>query len=103
MKNLRTVMMHSVVGTLFNIFAIGYTMHSVATSIGGIFEGFTATDGLVFGAVIAAVDLVAVLATFESQHVEAELKSIVAGESLLNDGVAVVMYRVIVVRTLAAR
>lgn len=50
--------------------------------------------GLVVGAMVAATDPVAVIATFRSLAVPRRLATLVEGESLLNDGTAIVLFTV---------
>jgi CPA1 family monovalent cation:H+ antiporter len=47
---------------------------------------------LVLGAILAATDPIAVIATFRRLGVDAELTTLVEGESLFNDGVAIALY-----------
>jgi monovalent cation:H+ antiporter, CPA1 family len=54
--------------------------------------GLPWTVALLFGAMIAATDPVAVLATFRSLKVDKRLAALLEGESLLNDGVALVLF-----------
>ena len=51
---------------------------------------------MVFGALISPTDPVAVLATLKTVAVPKELKAVIAGESLFNDGVAVVVFSLLV-------
>jgi CPA1 family monovalent cation:H+ antiporter len=72
--------------------AIAYALLSTAAGIdGGI--------ALIFSTIVAATDPVAVLALFRQLGVDRGLATIVEGESLFNDGVAVVAFRVLVVGT----
>jgi solute carrier family 9 (sodium/hydrogen exchanger), member 3 len=74
-----------------NTLLIGFSLWGVG--LAGVFGAdvcLPLLHALLFAALLAAVDPVAVLAVFESIHVNQILYIIVFGESLLNDGVAIV-------------
>ncbi len=56
---------------------------------------FTLTSGLVFAAVIAATDPIAVMALFKSVGAPKRLAVLVEGESLLNDGTSAVFFSLV--------
>ena len=86
------MLIFAVFGTLLNIFIIGPTLYGLATvgAMGPI--NITMTESLVFSSLISAVDPVAVLTIFQELSVNKGLYFLVFGESLLNDGVTVVVY-----------
>lgn len=55
--------------------------------------GKSVIPSLLFGALISATDPVTVLAVFHDLRVDFDLYSLVFGESVLNDAVAIVLYR----------
>jgi CPA1 family monovalent cation:H+ antiporter len=67
-------------------------------SLGG---GITLTTGLVFGALISATDPVAVVALFRALGAPRRLVILVEGESLLNDGTAIVVFNLILAAALS--
>ena len=118
---LGTILLMAVVGTIFNMFTIGGVLYLIGTTglfrtetdeycqqfgaslfdavrnstmpdvpLGCTDPGMLET--FLFGSLIAAVDPVAVLAVFDEIKVDEVLNIVVFGESLLNDGVAVVLY-----------
>ncbi len=62
--------------------------------------GLALPVALLFGALISATDPVAVVAVFRQLGVPRRLLTLVEGESLLNDGVAIVAYEVLIVAAL---
>lgn len=71
--------------------------------VGGIVAfgvGISLGAGLVFGALIAATDPVAVVALFRTLGVPKQLAVTVEGESLLNDGTAIVVYNIVLATAL---
>lgn len=71
------------------------TFKSRNISIPGSPEAFSASiiPSLLFGSLISATDPVTVLAIFHDLHVDFDLYSLVFGESVMNDAVAIVLYR----------
>lgn len=95
MENLGTILMFAVVGTLWNAFFIGgllYAVCQINPSNPSTLHSLELLPCLLFGAIISAVDPVAVLAVFEEIHINELLHILVFGESLLNDAVTVVLY-----------
>uniref|UniRef100_A0A8C5K6J4 Sodium/hydrogen exchanger n=1 Tax=Jaculus jaculus TaxID=51337 RepID=A0A8C5K6J4_JACJA len=93
--NLGAILTYAVVGTLWNAFTTGVALWGLQQA-GLVAPRVQAglLDFLLFGSLISAVDPVAVLAVFEEVHVNETLFIIVFGESLLNDAVTVVLYKV---------
>ncbi|XP_053401693.1 sodium/hydrogen exchanger 2-like isoform X2 [Mercenaria mercenaria] len=89
--NVGSVLLLAVVNTAFNTVCIGFSLFAVSYW-GWIGRSISLLHCLIFSALISAVDPVAVISVFEEVHVNQMLYIIVFGESLLNDGVTVVLY-----------
>jgi len=75
------------VGVLISTFATGYAIHWAL--------GIPLLVALLFGSIVAATDPISVLAIFRNMAVNKRLATIVEGESLFNDGTAVVLYTIL--------
>ncbi|CAG5124810.1 unnamed protein product, partial [Candidula unifasciata] len=91
-NNMGTILLLAVLNTLWNTFGIGAGLWTMCY-LGWIDQKISIFNCLIFSALISAVDPVAVLAIFEEIQVNEILYILVFGESLLNDGVTVVLYR----------
>ena len=98
LANLAAVLIFAVIGTLFNVFTIGYGLYLVDYLgwMGQLPAQLDTIQCLTFSSLISAVDPVAVLAIFQEIGVNMCLYFLVFGESLLNDGVTVVLYNTMV-------
>ena len=85
-KNIVAILCFAVFGTLISTVFVGL-------SLSAIFPNISTLEALMFGSLISAVDPVATLATFAHVHVNHNLETIVFGESLVNDAMAIVLYR----------
>jgi CPA1 family monovalent cation:H+ antiporter len=94
--NLVPILLLATVGVALSVGIIGAIIHY------GI--GLSWSSALLFGAIISATDPVSVLALFKKLGAPERLSVIIEGESLLNDGTAVVIFRIllgIVIGTIA--
>eukprot|EP00943_MAST-04B_sp_MAST-4B-sp1_P000905 g905.t1 len=96
-SNFTTIMMFAVVGTLISTFIVALFMWGLAAAKAIPLEGHTPLEALLFGALISAVDPVATLAIMGAKEINCDplLYSLVFGESVLNDAVAIVLFRTI--------
>uniref|UniRef100_A0A8D3AIW7 Sodium/hydrogen exchanger n=1 Tax=Scophthalmus maximus TaxID=52904 RepID=A0A8D3AIW7_SCOMX len=92
-ENLGTILWYAVLGTLWNVLGIGLSLYGVCLLAQSTLGDVTLLHCLLFGSLIAAVDPVAVLSVFQEMHVNEQLHILVFGESLLNDAVTVVLYK----------
>lgn len=77
----------ALVGTLATAAAVGAVAHFIL--------GMSWPMGLLLGAIVAPTDPVSVLATFKEAGTDRELSTLIESESLFNDGIAVVLYAVL--------
>ncbi|XP_041933509.1 sodium/hydrogen exchanger 3-like [Alosa sapidissima] len=93
-SNLGAILIYAIIGTCWNAAAVGLSMWGcyLGGAMGDLNIGLL--QFLLYGSLLSAVDPVAVIAVFEEVHVNEVLFILVFGESLLNDGVTVVLYNV---------
>ncbi|HEY4954910.1 MAG TPA: sodium:proton antiporter [Gemmatimonadaceae bacterium] len=90
LKNKVTITALAIPGVMVAIFLAGAgTAFAISAFSPG--TGFTLREGLVFGALVAATDPIAVVAIFRELHVPHRLATLVEGESLMNDGTSIVL------------
>jgi CPA1 family monovalent cation:H+ antiporter len=86
-ERLSTILLLAIPGVLLSTFIVG--------GIVAFGTGLSLPVALVFGALIAATDPVAVIAIFRTAGAPKRLATLVEGESLFNDGAAVVIYHIL--------
>jgi CPA1 family monovalent cation:H+ antiporter len=97
-KRLWPVAMLATVGVMISTFIVGFGFWGLGRLFG--FD-IGLTWALVFGALISPTDPVAVLGLLKSARVPQLLETEMAGESLLNDGVGVVLFTILLALALS--
>lgn len=83
-RSLSAVVSLATVGMLISTFLVGWGMHA--------FLDMPWSVGLLFGALISATDPISVLSLFKKIGAPKRLSTIIEGESLFNDGTALVLF-----------
>lgn len=91
-EQFRPVVIFSTVGVVISTFVVGFGMFYLLPLVGVKLPFIYC---LVFGALISPTDPVAVLSVLKQANVSKSLETKVAGESLFNDGMAVVVFTVV--------
>ena len=89
--NLMTILSLAVPGVIASTALVAFVLPPVLAIL-GLAMGFDWKVGLVFGALISATDPVAVVALFRALSAPRRLTLLLDGESLLNDGTAIVFF-----------
>lgn len=95
-RDLFPILLFAGLGTAFSSIAIGWMVHRVS-NLGTNGVNLPWLDSLVFGSLISSIDPVATLSILAGVGVSQTdtLYTLVFGESLLNDGVAIVLFEVL--------
>ncbi len=91
-ENLISIVTLAIPGVLLTMLLVGWIVAKGT--------GLSLTSGLVFGALIAATDPVAVVALFRQLGAPKDLTVLIEGESLFNDGTAIVIFQLMLAAAL---
>jgi CPA1 family monovalent cation:H+ antiporter len=87
-KDSNIIFSYALIGTFLSSILIGFLTH--------VLFGLDLLEGLLLGTIISPTDPLSVIETLKNLGVDKRLTLIIDGESLFNDGVAVVMFTAII-------
>lgn len=78
------------ISTLISTIIIGVAFYVLANALG--FTNITLLYAMLFGAILSPTDPIAVLSIIKKMHASKKIETTILGESLFNDGVAIVFF-----------
>ncbi|KAI9004226.1 Sodium/hydrogen exchanger family-domain-containing protein [Gaertneriomyces semiglobifer] len=98
-RNIGAILTFALVGTLISTMVIGLCVFLVVRAATAMQHEpdlqMTLLDCIVFGSILSSTDPVTILAIFHQMRVDPKLYAIIFGESILNDSVAIVLFKVL--------
>ncbi|XP_048588654.1 sodium/hydrogen exchanger 9-like isoform X2 [Nematostella vectensis] len=91
-RNIGAILAYAFAGTTISCMVFGVIVYAY-TKFATVYKDFDFLECLLFGALISATDPVTILAIFHDLHVDVDLYALVFGESVMNDAVAIVLFR----------
>ena len=92
-KNIGSIMVYSFLGTFIAIITSSLMFYFCGEW--GWSPAFSVKEAFAFGSLISSTDPVAVLAIFKEMDADITLYSLIFGESIFNDAIAIVMYKAV--------
>mmetsp|Transcript_3238 Transcript_3238/g.3708 ORF Transcript_3238/g.3708 Transcript_3238/m.3708 type:complete len:832 (-) Transcript_3238:142-2637(-) len=91
------ILMFAVIGTILSTFTTGYIVHYTSSYLSSA-TTIPLLDSFIFGALISSIDPVAILSVLTSLNLTERdtIYIMVLGESLLNDGIAITLFKTLV-------
>jgi len=80
----------AMISTMISTVIIGFVFYLLAQLLG--FTSISLLYGMLFGAILSPTDPIAVLSIIRKMHASKKIETIIVGESLFNDGVAIVLF-----------
>ena len=97
-KHLVPIIIYAIAGTLMATALTAYILHKGTSILGSLCGTIPYVDSLTFGALISSIDPIAVLSVLSNLGMTDTdtIYVVIFGESLLNDGVAIVLFQTLV-------
>ena len=97
-RHIIPIVIYAVVGTLLATFITAFVVHRGTLALSGYCETIPVVEALTFGALISSIDPIAVLGVLGNMGMTDTdtIYVLIFGESLLNDGVAIVLFQTLV-------